>query len=158
MKVFVVSDTHGRINNFISHAQKLDRPDLIIHLGDNVQDAYEIEKEMKVDTIVVRGNCDFVSNDIPSEKLLKIEGKKIFITHGHKYGVKYDTIGLLRKAREVGADLVLFGHTHSPFIEKEKYDIMILNPGSPTLPRGMNGYSFGIVNIEEDIELKIVEF
>lgn len=158
MKIFVVSDTHGRINNFIGYVQKLDRPDLIIHLGDNVQDAYEIERKMKVETIVVRGNCDFVSNDIPSERLLKVEGVKIFITHGHKYGVKYDTIGLLKKAKEVEADLVLFGHTHSPFIESEKYDIMFMNPGSPTLPRGMNGYSFGIVNIGEKIELKIVEF
>lgn len=158
LRIFVVSDTHGRINLFVNYAKTLEKPDLIIHLGDNVEDAYEIEKEMNVETIVVKGNCDFVSNAIDSEKLLIIEDKRIFITHGHRYNVKYDVSAILHRAKEVNADLVLFGHTHSPFIENEKYDIIIMNPGSPTLPRGLNNYSFGIIEVGEKIETKIIEF
>lgn len=158
MRIFVVSDTHGRINEFVRYAKKLEKPDLIIHLGDNVEDAYQIEKEMKVDTVVIRGNCDFVSNNIESEKLLKIKDKRIFITHGNKYNVKYGFSRLLYKAEEVEADMVLFGHTHIPFIESEKYGTIIMNPGSPALPRGSSGYSFGIIDIGEKIKAKIVEF
>ncbi|WP_077369670.1 metallophosphoesterase family protein [Anaerosalibacter sp. Marseille-P3206] len=158
MRIFVVSDTHGRINEFVRYAKKLEKPDLIIHLGDNVEDAYQIEKEMKVDTVVIRGNCDFVSNDIESEKLLKIKDKNIFITHGNKYNVKYDLTRLLYKAEEVEADMVLFGHTHIPFIESEKYGIIVMNPGSPTLPRGSSDYSFGIIDIGEKIKAKVIEF
>lgn len=158
LRIFVVSDTHGRINLFVNYAKTLEKPDLIIHLGDNVEDAYEIEKEMGVETIVVKGNCDFVSNNIDSEKLLIIKDKKIFMTHGHRYNVKYGVSEIFQKAKEVNADLVLFGHTHSPFIKNEECGIIIMNPGSPTLPREFSGYSFGIVEIKDKIKIEIVEF
>lgn len=158
LKIFVVSDTHGRINLFVNYAKTLEKPDLIIHLGDNVEDAYEIGKVMGVEVIVVKGNCDFVSNSIDSEKLLIIKGKRIFITHGHRYSVKYGVSEIYNKGKEVNADLVLFGHTHSPFIINEKCGIIIMNPGSPTLPRGNSSYSFGVVEINEKLTTKIIEF
>ena len=41
------------------------------------------------------------------------DGIKIFFTHGHKWGVKYSTDRLFYKAKEIGAQIALFGHTHT---------------------------------------------
>ncbi len=155
MRIFVVSDTHGNINDFIHVAKTLERPDLIIHLGDYVEDGLEIEKQMGVEVVVVKGNCDFYAPDFDDEKTITIENKKIFITHGHKYNVKFDTSRIFYKGKEEDADLVLFGHTHYPELE-EKDGTIILNPGSASLPRALNRRTFAIVDIGEKITGKIV--
>ncbi|WP_042680844.1 metallophosphoesterase [Anaerosalibacter massiliensis] len=157
MRIFVVSDTHGRIEDFVQFAKKLEKPDLIIHLGDYADDGFEIERAMNVDTVVIKGNCDFlVEKRINNEEILTLNGKKVLITHGHRYNVKMDILDLFYRAKEEGADLVLFGHTHNPLIVEEE-GILFMNPGSPSLPRGLVGKSFGLVNIEEDIKTKIIE-
>ncbi|WP_416198534.1 MAG: Phosphoesterase [Sporanaerobacter sp.] len=156
VKIFVVSDTHGKIDKFIQFAKILEKPDLIIHLGDYVDDSFEIERQMNIDTIRVKGNCDFDREGVNEEEILNINGKKIFLTHGNKYNVKYDLFSLSYKAKEEGADVVLFGHTHTPIIEE--YDgILFMNPGSPTIPRNMSRKSFGILEIQEKIISKIIE-
>ncbi len=156
MKIFVVSDTHGRIKNFIDTAKYLEKPDLIIHLGDYVEDALKIEKEMGIDTIVVKGNCDIYSPGFDEEKIIILNDKIILITHGHKYNVKMDTLRLLYKGKEEGVDLILFGHTHYPQIEKQD-GIMLMNPGSVSLPRLFNNKTFGIIELGEKISGKIAK-
>ena len=157
MRIFVVSDTHGRIEDFVQFAKKLEKPDLIIHLGDYADDGFEIERAMNVDTVVIKGNCDFlVEKRINNEEILTLNDKKVLVTHGHRYNVKMDILDLFYRAKEEGADLVLFGHTHNPLIVEEE-GILFMNPGTPSLPRGFIGKSFGLVNIEEDIKTKIIE-
>lgn len=157
MKIFVVSDTHGNIDEFISFAKKLDRPDLIIHLGDYSEDGYEIEKRMGIDTIVVKGNCDFLDKrKTKEEEILNLNGKRIFITHGHRYHVKIDILNLFYKAREEKADVVLFGHTHIPLIFEEK-GILFMNPGSTSFPKGIEGKTFGFLDVGKQIERKIIK-
>jgi predicted phosphodiesterase len=51
---------------------------------------------------------------IPTEQLLPFGKHKILITHGHLFGVKGGLGGLIAHAAELGADIVLFGHTHEP--------------------------------------------
>ncbi|MCH3962752.1 MAG: metallophosphoesterase [Clostridium sp.] len=148
MRIGVISDTH-RYAEIIKKAIKVfDNPDLVIHLGDNVQDVNIIEKLYRGRIINVSGNCDF-STHIPSERLEIIENKKFFLTHGHKYDVKYDISRLKYRAMELNADVVLFGHTH---ISKIAYDngIWFINPGSPYLSRdGVN--SVATIDIEGGI-------
>lgn len=156
MRIFVVSDTHGRINNFVNKAKSLEKPDLIIHLGDYVEDGLKIEKEMGVETIVVKGNCDFYSTGFEEDEILTISGKRIFITHGHKYNVKMDILNLLYKGKEEKADLILFGHTHLSLLEKID-EIIIMNPGSPSIPRLFSNKSFGIIEIGKNVSAKIIE-
>lgn len=146
MKIGVISDTHRYTWVIEKAVRKLGNVDLIIHLGDNVQDIREIEKLYKGPIISVKGNCDF-SVDIPSEKVEVIDGKRFFITHGHRYDVKYDLSRLKYKAIEEEADIVLFGHTH---VSKMVYEdgIWFLNPGSPALSR--DGFdSVAVINIEK---------
>lgn len=155
MRIFVVSDTHGRIDDFLKAVRYLEKPDFFIHLGDHVEDGIKIEKEMNVEAIIVKGNCDY-TREFPEEKVLNINGKKILITHGHKQNVKFDTSRLLYAAKEKDVDLVLFGHTHiSLFTEKD--GIMFMNPGSPSIPRLPYEKTFGILDVEKKISGKIVE-
>jgi uncharacterized protein len=78
LKIGVISDTHRYIR-VIGKIMNLFRDvDLIIHLGDNVQDVHAIEKLYKGRIINVRGNCDFAVNT-PSERIETIENKKNFL-------------------------------------------------------------------------------
>ena len=101
----------------------------------------------------VRGNCDW-NSFLPSKETLKICGKKIFITHGHLYNAKMGLYKVVCAAREEGADILLYGHTH---IAMNTYEdgLYVMNPGS------CSGYmaSYGIIEITEkgDILTNIVK-
>ena len=49
----------------------------------------------------------------------------------------------------IDADIVIFGHTHTP-LNFKKDNIIYLNPGSVSLPRGVDYKSFSIMNLEND--------
>lgn len=133
MLVGVISDTHRYTWCIGNAVNKLMDTDLIIHLGDNVEDVKEIEKYYKGKIINVKGNCDYSVN-VPAERIEIIGGKKFFITHGHRYDVKYDISRLRLKAMENKIDIVLYGHTHVSRIDLED-GIWFVNPGSPALSR-----------------------
>jgi putative phosphoesterase len=121
--------------------------DVLIHLGDNSEDIEELTKDFKGEVYGVRGNCDY-SNTYPTEQLLDIMGKKIFLTHGHLYGVKNNLINIYYRAKELNADIVLFGHTHENIV-KEKGGIVFMNPGSISLPR-LRGRYIGFIELKEE--------
>lgn len=156
MKVIVVSDTHNSIYTFIERVKTMDKPDLILHLGDHNSDGERIEQELGINVIQVKGNGDF-SSKYKEDELIDIKGKKIFLTHGHKYRVNYSRDSLYYKALELGADLALYGHTHIPEIVHEE-KLIIMNPGSPTSPRGREMKpTFGLLEITNKIYASIIE-
>jgi putative phosphoesterase len=148
MKILVISDTHGDTNKAEEAIRKNKRINLIIHLGDYFRDAQKLSGLFPgIPIEYIYGNSDFMIDDVPAEKMLEICGKKIFITHGHRYSVKWDYDKLYRKAEELHVDMLLFGHTHIPdIVEKEKY--CILNPGSTSDPRDDSDESYAIIEIE----------
>lgn len=154
MKILVISDTHGDINK-AEEAIKLNKDiDLIIHLGDYFRDALKLSTMFPdIPFEYIYGNSDFMIENVPAEKLLDVCGKKIFITHGHRYSVKWDYEKLFKKAQEIHADMVLFGHTHCPDIVTRGQSI-ILNPGSASDPREDSDESYAIIEIEEDGQVK----
>lgn len=157
MRIFVVSDTHGSTGEFLNKVNIMGKPDLIIHLGDYVEDGMKIERKTGIKTIIVKGNGDYLHSDYNEDETLSIRGKKIFVTHGHNYNVRYGIGNLVYKGQEANADLILFGHTHMSILIEE-YDIMIMNPGSPSIPRGFTRKkTFGIIEIDESISGQIVE-
>ena len=149
MKILVISDTHGDI----THAEKAIRAnkgiDLIIHLGDYFRDAQKLSEIFPdIPMEYIYGNSDFMVGDAMAEKLLEVCGKRIFITHGHRYSVKWDYEKLYAKAQEQHADILLFGHTHIPeIIQKDNY--YIVNPGSISEPRGISEESYAIIEIAD---------
>lgn len=147
MKIGVLSDTH-KITEYIDIAITYLRDcDLIIHAGDNFVDSKYIHKMTKVGVIGVKGNCDI--ENVEDEILFETEGYNIFVCHGHKYNVNNGLIDLENKAKNIGADIVIFGHTHVP-ANITKDDILFLNPGSVSLPREVSYRSFLILNIENN--------
>lgn len=147
MKIGVISDTHMMIKNMEKTIPYLEECDLIIHAGDNFTDSRYLHHMTNVGIIAVKGNCDF--DDVEEELVFEVANKTIFLCHGDKFGVKYGTKGLEEKAAEVNADIVIFGHTHTP-LREEKNGILYINPGSISLPRGVAYKSFIIMYIEND--------
>lgn len=145
MKIGIVSDTH-MITKFIDKAiPYLKDCDLLIHAGDNFSDSKYIHNMTNVPIVAVKGNCDF--DNVEDELVFDIEDKTIFLCHGDKYGVKYGLYELESKAKSVNADIVVFGHTHTPLC-KEKGKILYINPGSVSFPRGVAYKSFVILDID----------
>lgn len=133
MLVAVVSDTH-RIKEYTEKVKNvIKKADVLIHLGDNIEDLEELREGFNGLVYGVKGNCDF-DGSMPREQLIQIEDKKILITHGDRYQVKSDINRLYYAALEQGAELALFGHTHIPLIT-EFNGVHFINPGSPSLPR-----------------------
>jgi uncharacterized protein len=126
--VAVISDTHGDKHNIDKIIPKLEKAEVLIHLGDYHRDLSGIENKFKGKIIGVKGNCDFAMG-LESETLEIIEGKRFFITHGHRYDVKYGIHRLQYRAEELEADIVLYGHTHISSVEYEG-GIWFINPGS----------------------------
>lgn len=157
MKILVVSDTHGNVNLVLQNIVNMEKFDMLFHLGDYVDDAEKISKLFGIPTITVRGNGDMQRKDYKYEELVEIQGKKIFLTHGHKYNVKQGLNNLYYRALELNADIVLFGHTHVPMVE-EIDGLIIMNPGSPTYPRGIiRKNTIGVLTIDQIVEGKIIE-
>ena len=151
MKAIVFSDSHRNFSSILNALEKEKDIDLIIHAGDVHKDVEDILFGMpQIPCAYVLGNNDFFVMDEPSEREFTFGNKKIFLTHGHTYGVKGSLSRLKSEARRVGAEICIFGHTHSTYLENED-GIWYLNPG-PT----WKGY--GIINITNDkIDIKIVE-
>ena len=84
MKVLIVSDTHRNEDNLIEVLEREKNLDLLIHCGDVEGAEDEIEHYAGCNTVFVAGNNDFFSS-LEKEQLLTIKGKKIFLTHGHKF-------------------------------------------------------------------------
>ena len=156
MRILVISDTHRHNLDLIEDIIELQKPDRILHLGDNVDDGEYLSEKSGIETIIVRGNGDYDS-DYPFDKLIDLGGKRIFMTHGHRYSVGDGFMSLYYKGLEVEADVVVYGHTHVPVNVREK-DIIIMNPGSPSIPRQRQRIeTVGIIEINGHIRSKIIE-
>lgn len=147
MKLFlVISDTHGDTFTAKNLINKYPQINGIIHLGDFYKDAVLLKAQFpEHEFTVVSGNCDFVL-DAPTDVVLEIEGKRILLTHGHRYDVK-STMGRLEaEAKKENADAVLFGHTHTPLID-ERSQILFINPGSLSYSRGSGAKTYVLLEV-----------
>ncbi len=143
LRFLVFSDTHGHWDG-MEELYKRYPNDGIIHLGDYIADARMAMGFTNGHPVYqVKGNCDYASMGL-EEQVLSLGGVRIFITHGHHYGVKSGYGGLLAAAKRQEVDAVLFGHTHIPFME-ERDGILMMNPGSLRNP----SREYGIIEIED---------
>ena len=134
MRVLVVSDSHGR-NRYLEKAIRTEAPfDLLIHLGDLEGSQHFLEENVSCPMEMVAGNNDFLL-DLEREKIIKIGKYRVLLTHGHRYQVHFGTEVLKDWARQNGADIVMFGHTHVPVIDNIGGGVIAVNPGSISLPR-----------------------
>lgn len=156
MRIGVISDTHRNASCIEQLGDNIKALDVLIHLGDNVDDIAIIKKYYKGRIINVKGNCDF-SASTPSDRVEDIAGRRIFLTHGHRYNVKEGLMKLAYKAAETKSDIVLYGHTHIGKIDFEE-GVWYINPGSASEPRD-GAPSFAIIDINgESIEPNLIRF
>ncbi len=132
MKVLIVSDTHKKNDNYFK-VLEMHKPDMVIHCGDAEGSEYALTKAADCPVHIVLGNNDFFS-DLPKELELEIEGYKVWVTHGHNYYVSMDNELLKQEAIARGMDIVMYGHTHRPVVDRDD-DIIAVNPGSLSYPR-----------------------
>lgn len=145
MRILIISDSHGDTKRF-DKAITAFEPDMIIHLGDIERDVEYLEAvypHIPIEAVV--GNNDpWVRR--AGEKVIEVEGVKIFLTHGHLYGVWDNGFRIAQRAEELGCTVALFGHSHVPV--NEVYGVVhAFNPGSISRPR-VGEYSVGIMEIE----------
>ena len=82
------------------------------------------------------------------DEFITLAGQRIWLTHGHRYLHGYQVSELAWWARKLEADIVVFGHTHVPLV-KWFGDVLLVNPGSPVLPRSEMGATFAVLTVKE---------
>ena len=145
MKLLVLSDSHsGR--SFMRLCIEKIKPDAIVHVGDYESDGEVVQSENPgVPFYQVPGNCDYGFGSVFSAiRIENIGGIRVFMTHGHRHGVKSGTERLIADGRSEEAQLILYGHTHIPDCHPEPGGIWVVNPGSC---RSYDG-SVAVVTIE----------
>ncbi len=146
MRIVVTSDSHGRRSRLFDIVEThIEDASLFVNLGDcnSGSDLEDIQAcyGNKLNLICVSGNCDF-SGKAPNEQIIRFAGKKIILCHGHTYGVKRGLSAYMEKAQKEGADIALYGHTHTPCVDYMN-GIYFFNPGAV-----MNG-EYGMVDITD---------
>lgn len=145
MKLVVFSDAHGNKEVIKRVIEFNPDADYVISLGDS-----ELPHSflLDLDIVAIKGNYPRDGGFV-FESILEVEDKRLFLTHGHKFGVSKNMIKLLAKGMETEVDVVLYGHTHIP-----KFDnvagVFYMNPGSIYSPRSETPASYLILNIEKD--------
>ena len=154
-RIGVLGDTHGNIRLAEQALKSLGQIDLVLHTGDYYRDGKRLSQLLGIEVIGVLGNCDIMTSG-PKEQTLAFAGKRIYLTHGHLYGAKSSFLNLFYRGKEVGANLVIYGHTHVA-VQETVEDMIILNPGSLTKPRNRKP-TYGLVTIDgEKIRTEILE-
>jgi len=146
-KILVLSDSHSYFDKALKIFEK-EKPDIVIGAGDGIKDIDDlsyVHPEAKY--YMVKGNCDYFDRNHNEENLFEIDGIKIFLTHGHLYDVKRSLSSIKAIGEKLNVSLIIFGHTHKPYIEKDG-NMTLFNPGATEDGR------YGIVILENgNIEL-----
>lgn len=157
MLIGLISDTHIPDRARILPQNVIDAfsdVDLILHAGDLTTPEAINELESIAPVMAVQGNMDRVNGiDLPKARVIEAEGLRIGLIHGEVYP-RADTQQLLYLAKELDADILVSGHSHQPKIE-QKEGILLLNPGSPVVPRlaDRTVMLLEIKNKEVDVEI-----
>lgn len=141
--ITVISDSHGARSNLARLVGDFTVSDKIVFLGDGLSDLCELfDFEDKI--IKVAGNCDFCTR-VPKKQTFLLDGVKFLAVHGDEFGVKNGLTRLKEYAKQLGVDVVLFGHTHVAQVLEED-GIVLINPG--TLSRHGLKETFAFVSVD----------
>ncbi len=151
MRIGVISDTHGSLTGWEKAWQIIKNTDIIIHCGDlfnhgpgnpipekySPKELLNIFNNLKIPLLISKGNCDsevdqtFLNIPLCYPFLFyQTNNLRILASHGHIF--KRDEWIELGKKWKI--KILISGHTHIPSLEKID-DIIILNPGSPSIPK-----------------------
>jgi uncharacterized protein len=159
----VVADTHtsptraGRSVEAVVEFFRRMKVGLILHAGDAGHASVLQSLEQVAPTVAVRGNADPLDliETLPDRVWIEAGSRSVLLLHGHHGKTA------LKAARAVAApdiDLVVFGHSHKPLIEREGRTILF-NPGSPTERRWNPHFGVGLVRVSDaEVEPELILF
>ncbi|HBT46471.1 MAG TPA: phosphodiesterase [Peptococcaceae bacterium] len=160
-RIGVISDTHGDVAAWEKALEVWGPLDLILHAGDVLYhgprnplvagygppELAERINASPVPLLIAQGNCDAEVDQMvlawPLQSplvLVQTPFLRLIAVHGHGMD-KEAMAGLARRYR---ADVLVCGHTHVPLLE-EWEGIILFNPGSPSLPKGREGPTVGLI-------------
>ena len=157
MKTVIASDIHGSAYycRLLLERMKAEKADTLLLLGDTLyhgprndlprdyapREVTAMLTGLSIPVFGVRGNCDAEIDQtvlgfplLSDYALVLWENRTLFATHGHVYTPE-------EHPRLNPGDAFLFGHIHVPVCE-ERDDILILNPGSCSIPKENSPHSF----------------
>lgn len=165
VKIGIISDTQTteKIQELPKEIEEIFKNvDLIIHAGDIEKQEF-IERLQKIAPLfAVKGNMDFseLKEKLPAGISLKVYNWRIGIVHsplsfwiGSHFNQVQEIVAE-KLAKKENFDILIFGHTHHPYlkeVDNAGKKILLFNPGSPTLPYIFSDkLSVGILRIKKD--------
>jgi putative phosphoesterase len=131
--------------------------DLILHLGD-LNAHWVLEQLGEIAPVrAVHGNNDEpdLMRKLPRERIFQIGRWKIGMLHGH--GPPRTTAKQVVRESMLGrVDCAVYGHSHRAD-DSEFEGMRMVNPGSPTQPRWVPARTFGIMRIDDEIDVTIFD-
>ncbi len=163
LRLGVVGDTHGsappsrRSFEFVAEFFARAGVDLILHAGDAGHASVLETLEAVAPVVAVRGNADPLDliEVLPDQVRIDAGSRTLQLLHGHhgKTAAK-----AARAAADAAIDLIVFGHSHRPLIDREGTTILF-NPGSPVERRWNPHFGLGLIDVsDESIEPELILF
>ena len=122
----------------------LQRADLILHAGDLMDPTLLEELAAYAPTRAVRGNLDPPEAGLPETLEFEFGGARVAMIHDS--GTKRGRRSRMQR-RFPEARIVVFGHSHIPWLEDQD-GLILLNPGSPTDRRRQPDHTFALLRVE----------
>ena len=152
LRLAVVADTHGAPHPATRERLHELRPDAVLHAGD-IGDLGVLDTLAKVAPVfAVRGNIDAHAPALPEQLAIEITNGtttllRVLLVHIAVSGPKLRA-DVARTAQAEGASLVVCGHSHVPFIGRDR-GLTVFNPGSVGPRRFQLPIVFGTLSIED---------
>ena len=150
LRLAIVADTHSHPHPNLGRWLEALAPDAILHAGDIGDLGVLTALAKHAPVIAVRGNIDDGTAQLPDVMTIDIRSgtssvMKMLLLHIAVYGAKLRA-DAAKLARDAGARLIICGHSHVPFVGRER-GLTVFNPGSIG-PRRMHlPILFGVLEI-----------
>jgi uncharacterized protein len=152
LRIAVVADTHSRPHPRILDHIATFAPAAIVHAGD-IGDLAVLEDLARVAPVhAVRGNIDVRAAELPDVLVIDARGPadislRVLLVHIGVAGPRIRA-DVARLARARAAELVICGHSHVPFIGRDR-GLAVFNPGSAGPRRFALPIVFGTMVIDD---------
>ncbi len=133
MRFDIVSDTHGYLMPEL--LEELKGADYIVHAGDMCSESDLRRLERIAPVQMCLGNNDWS---------YEYGGTVKRMTRFYADRLRWEICHYRERLDLETCEIAICGHTHRPFVERDKRtNTLVMNPGSPTFPRGGSGPTMG---------------